>query len=347
MKNILVTGGLGFIGSHVCVDLIEHGYYPIIVDNLCNSKIEVLDKIKQICNKNYDQYNDNNITDNKNNMIKFYNIDINDKHMLDNIFNENTIDCVIHMAALKSVNQSVSNPLEYYQNNVVGTINLLDIMKKHSCKSIIFSSSATVYGEQQYPVTEDCNTGINISNPYGKTKYMIEQILIDLYKADPTWNITILRYFNPVGAHKSGLLGEDPNDIPNNLFPYILRVAKGTYNKLIIYGNDYDTQDGTCLRDYIHVSDLSNGHIIILQKMIKGLNIYNLGTGNPISVLEFVNKFIEVNKININYEFGNRRHGDIPSTFSNVDLIYKELGWKTKYTLEDICKDGWNYIKNN
>jgi UDP-glucose 4-epimerase len=337
--NILVTGGLGYIGSHVCVKLLElldSNYVVIIVDNLSNSKQTVLYDIIKITNKKYDEN------------LFFYNFDITDELELNNLFLRHSIFCVIHMAGFKSVSESIKYPLQYYHNNVVGTIILLNMMNKYNCKKLIFSSSATVYGNQDYPVNEDCITGVNITNPYGQTKHMIENILIDLYKSDNEWNIVVLRYFNPVGAHSSGLLGEDPNNIPNNLFPYILKVANGEYSKLTIYGNDYNTSDGTCERDFIHVCDLANGHTLALIKIINcinGLNIYNLGTGKPISVMKLVETFKEVNNVSFECIITDRRYGDLPIVYADVNKAYTELGWCIQKSIIDICKDGWNSYK--
>jgi UDP-glucose 4-epimerase len=335
--SLLITGGLGFIGSHTIVELIKHNYKNIIiVDNLSNSKSTIVNKISKITN--YDN-------------ITFFKVDILDKISLEKIFQFNEIETIIHFAALKSVNESVRTPDKYYENNVVGTLNLLDLMNKYNCKNFIFSSSATVYGNQKYPVSEDNMTGSGITNPYGKTKYFIEEIIKDYHTAYPHLNFVILRYFNPVGAHESGLLGEDPNDIPNNLSPYILKVAVGKLKKLTIFGNDYNTRDGTCIRDFIHVVDLAEAHIYslnaLIDERISGLKIYNVGTGNGISVLEFINTFEKVNNIKINYVFGQKRVGDLETVYSKVDKIYEEIGWKCKKSLYDICIDSYKFIKNN
>lgn len=330
---ILVTGGLGYIGSHICVELIRGGHDIVIVDNLVNSKIGVLDKIKYLAEKD---------------QIYFYEKDIRDKPALKRIFEVHNIKSVIHLAGLKSVNVSIDKPVDYYENNVEGTITLIDSMRQFDCKKIIFSSSATVYGNQQYPVTEEAKTGEGITTPYGRSKHMIEKILEDLYISDNSWSIVILRYFNPVGAHSSGLLGEDPNDVPNNLFPIILQTANGKYNMLNIYGNDYDTSDGTCVRDFIHVVDLALGHIKAVTKLEKaGHYIYNLGTGKPVSVLQFIEKFIEINDIHINYVFADRRPGDLPEIYADTSKAEMELDWKAHFTLDDICKDGWQFLKKS
>jgi UDP-glucose 4-epimerase len=326
--KILVTGGLGFIGSHICVQLLNNNNEVIVLDDLSNSKINVLDKIKKLSNNN----------------ITFYQGSVLDKNILDTIFTQN-IDIVIHMASYKSVSESIKYPLKYYNNNINGTIALLDIMEKYNCKNLIFSSSATVYGIQDYPVNEECSTGIGITNPYGKTKYMIEEILKDMVNM----NIIALRYFNPIGAHKSGLIGEDPNDIPNNLMPYVLNVVTGKLNKLLIYGNNYNTFDGTCIRDFIHVEDLAYGHLLAVNKIneLLGFTAINLGTGKGSSVLELVTTFNKINNTNINYEFTNRRIGDLPIVYSDVTKAFKLLNFKTKYSLEDCCKDAYNFITNN
>jgi UDP-glucose 4-epimerase len=325
MKTVLVTGGLGFIGSHTCVELLNNNFNVIVIDNLFNSKLKVIHSIEKITNKK----------------IKFYKIDLLHKNKLENIFINHQIDLVIHFAGLKSVNESISKPLLYYDNNITGSINLFKLMEKYNIFNLIFSSSATVYGNpDKYPVDENTQTGNGITNPYGQTKYMIEQILKDLYNSNNKWNITCLRYFNPVGAHPSGLIGEDPNDIPNNLFPHILS------GKLTIFGNDYETSDGTCIRDFIHVVDLSNGHIKAIDKL-KGYNVYNLGTGKGTSVLQFINTFEKVNNVKIDYTFGDRRKGDICMIYANVDKANKQLNWKTIYSINDVCKHGYHYFINH
>ena len=328
---ILLPGGAGYIGSHTAVELLNKGKEIVIIDNFSNSKPEVLEKIRQITGKDF----------------KFYEIDYTDKEKLEKVFKENKIDAVLNFAGFKSVGESVKMPIEYYTNNVYGALVLLDVMKKYKCKKIIFSSSATVYGEpEKIPLTEDCRVG-GTTNPYGTTKLFIEQILKDLYKADSSWDICILRYFNPVGSHESGLIGEEPNGIPNNLMPYVMKVASGKLEILSIFGNDYPTVDGTGVRDYIHVVDLAKGHVCALDKMKKGLNIYNLGSGKGVSVLELVTTFEKVNDLKVNYKIVERRAGDLAEYYADPTKALKELDWKTIKTLEDICKDTWNYQKNN
>lgn len=328
--KVLVTGGCGYIGSHTTVELLNDGFEVVIVDNLVNSKKDVLDKIKKITNKS----------------VTFYEYDMCDKEKLASIFEKEQINSVIHFAGLKAVGESVSMPLRYYENNLLSTLNLLDCMKRYNVKKIVFSSSATVYGNpKELPIKEDFPVGT--TNPYGSTKLMIEMILKDLYTSDNTFDITILRYFNPIGAHKSGLLGEDPNGIPNNLMPYIVKVATGKLPILSIFGNDYNTIDGTGVRDYIHVLDLANGHLLALKNLKSGLKIYNLGTGRGTSVLELVTMFERVNNISVNKKFAPRRDGDIDMCYAATDLAKKELGFICKYTLEDMCKDSYNFVKNN
>ncbi len=331
--RILVTGGTGYIGSHTCVELLNEGYEVVVLDNLSNSKIEVLDKIKKITNKE----------------VKFYEGNMIDRSILEKIFDENKIDAVIDFAAFKAVGESVEKPIEYYTNNVSTVLVLLDVMKKYNCKNIVFSSSATVYGTpKEVPITEESETG-GTTNPYGTSKLFVEQILKDLYKSDNTWNIVILRYFNPIGAHESGLIGEEPNGIPANLMPYISKVANGKLECLSVFGNDYDTKDGTGVRDYIHVVDLAKGHIKAIEKISKdkGLFIYNLGTGVGYSVLDIINAFEKANGIKINYKIAPRREGDIAECYSDPTKAEKELGFKATKTIEDMCKDAWNYEKNN
>jgi UDP-glucose 4-epimerase len=324
--SILVTGGLGFIGSHTCVELLQKDYDVIIIDNCINSEENVSEKIFQLTNKKFN----------------YYIFDLKDELKLNNIFINHKISIVIHFAGLKSVNESILNPLKYYDNNLGSTLSLLKIMEKFNVKNLIFSSSATVYGNSPSPLFETNQTGLGITSPYGKTKFMIEEILKDLID----WNIVVLRYFNPVGCHQSGMLGENPKDTPNNLFPYILKTAKGIYSELQIFGNDYDTKDGTCLRDFIHVDDLVNAHISSINKLKgKGIYFYNVGTGKATSVLELVNKFINVNNVEIKYKIIDRRKGDLPIVYANVDKIQKEIGWESIKNLEDICRDGWNYCK--
>lgn len=332
--KILVTGGAGYIGSHTCVELLNNGYEVIVLDNFSNSKKEVLDKIKQITNKS----------------VKLYEGNMLDANILNKIFEENNIDCVIDFAAYKAVGESVQKPVEYYINNVSSVLTLLTVMKKFDCKSLVFSSSATVYGDPEIiPITEECRTG-GTTNPYGTSKLFVEQILKDLYNSDNEWNICILRYFNPIGAHESGLIGEEPNGIPANLVPYISKVASGKLECLSIFGNDYDTKDGTGVRDYIHVVDLALGHLKAvekLQKENKGLYIYNLGTGIGYSVLDLVNTFEKVNNIKIKYKITSRRNGDIAICYSDPSKAEKEIGFKAEKNLDDMLKDAWNYEKRN
>ena len=330
---ILVTGGAGYIGSHTVVELLEAGEDIVIVDNFVNSKPEALDKIKKITGKDF----------------KFYEVDILDEEKLEKVFKENNIESVIHFAGLKAVGESVVKPIEYYHNNITGTLVLLKLMKKYNCKRIVFSSSATVYGDPEIvPITEECKIG-GTTNPYGTSKLMIEQILQDLYKSDNTWNICILRYFNPIGAHKSGLLGENPNGIPNNLMPYITKVAKGELEILSVYGNDYPTKDGTGVRDYIHVVDLAKGHLKALAKIRQeaGVKIYNLGTGHGYSVLDLVNTFQKVNNVEVKYKIVGRRAGDIATCYADPSKAKKELGWVAEKGIEDMCRDSWNFIVSN
>ncbi len=329
--NILVTGGLGFIGSHTVVELLNEGDNVVIVDNLYNSKEDVLDKIKAITGKE----------------AKFYKYDVTDREKVQEIFKENSIDAVIHFAGYKAVGESVKEPLMYYSNNLISTITLLETMKEYNVKRFIFSSSATVYGEAGTTVySEDLGRG-KTTNPYGTTKAMIEEILEDLYKSDNSWNITILRYFNPVGAHESGLIGESPNGIPNNLMPYVMKVASGDLEILNIFGNDYPTRDGTGVRDFIHVVDLAKGHVKALQNAPDGLSIYNLGAGRGISVLELVTTFEKVNGIKVPYRIAERRAGDLPEYYADSSKALRDLGWKTEKTVEDICKDSWNFQKRS
>lgn len=326
---VLVTGGLGYIGSHTVIELIEEGFEPIVIDNLSNSKLEVKDKIEKITGKK----------------LKVYIEDVCNEESLDKIMTENNITDVIHFAGYKAVGESVAKPIMYYENNLLSTISLLKQMKKHHVKNIIFSSSATVYGQpEKLPITEDSKVG-GTTNPYGTTKLMIEKILSDLYKSDNEMNITILRYFNPVGGHVSGLLGESPNGIPNNLMPYIVRVAVGKLECLSVFGNDYDTKDGTGVRDYIHVVDLAKGHIAAIKHM-NGLRYYNLGTGTGYSVLELVNAFEKVNNLKVNYKIVERRPGDIASCYADPSKALKELNWKAEKTLEDMMKDSYRFIEN-
>ena len=332
--KVLVTGGLGYIGSHTCVELLEGGYEVIIVDNLSNSKIEVLDKIKKITSKD----------------VKFYKINYLDRKELEKVFEENEIDSVINFAGFKAVGESTKMPLEYYENNVSGAIVLLQTMQKYGVKNFVFSSSATVYGIQESPkYVETMKRGIP-SSPYGMTKVMIEEILEDLYRADPEWKISILRYFNPVGAHESGLIGEDPEGIPNNLMPFIQRVAAGDLKELTIFGDDYNTPDGTCRRDYLHVVDLAIGHIKALEKLVEsdnGIYVYNLGTGTPKSVLEIVTTFEEVNNIKVPHKIGDRRAGDLDEFYADPTKAENELGWKAERDLDKMCSDAYNFLTKN
>ena len=329
--KILLTGGTGYIGSHTAVELISRGHEVEILDNLINSKITALDNIEKISNVK----------------PKFYFVDLLDKENLDKTFKKNHFDLVIHFAGLKSVSESIEQPLRYYENNIGGTINLLEVMKKYNCKRLVFSSSATVYGNQDgVKLTEDSQTGIGITNPYGETKFMIEQILQDLAVADPDFKITILRYFNPVGSHESGLLGEDPNDIPNNLMPYIMKVSTGELAKLSIYGDDYDTPDGTAMRDFIHVVDLARGHVAAIDHQKNGVQVYNLGTGKATSVMEMVKAFEKAAGKPLPYKIAGRRPGDLAVVFAGAEKAEKELGWKAELTIEDAMRDTINYLKH-
>lgn len=330
--KVLVTGGMGYIGSHTVVELLENNYEVVIVDNLVNSKIDVLDKIEKITGKR----------------PIFYQYDLCDYQDLETIFKENKIDVVIHFAGLKAVGESCEKPLLYYQNNLISTMNLLDIMAKYNCKRLVFSSSATVYGKpKSLPIQEDFP--LSTTNPYGSTKLFIEYMLKDLYKADPTWSIAILRYFNPIGAHQSYLLGENPNGIPNNLMPYIVKVATKELDHLNIFGNDYDTKDGTGVRDYIHVVDLAKGHIKAVEKVLttNKVDCYNLGTGVGYSVLEMVELFKKVNKVDVPYKIVERRSGDISSCYADPTYALKELGFKAEKTLEDMVRDSYQFVVNN
>ena len=330
---ILLPGGAGYIGSHTAVELLNSGYEVIILDNFSNSKSNVLENIEKITNKK----------------IKLYKIDYRNKEEVKNVFEKNNIEAVINFAGFKAVGESVQEPLKYYDNNLIGAITLLEVMKEYNVKKFIFSSSATVYGEQEISkLNEDMPRG-KTTNPYGTTKSMIEKILEDLYNSDNTWDICILRYFNPVGAHESALLGEVPNGIPNNLMPYIMQVASGKLEKLNVYGDDYDTVDGTGMRDFIHVVDLAKGHIKALEKLEKeesGIFYYNLGTGNAYSVLEMVKAFEKMNNVKVPYKITSRRAGDLAKVYADPSKANKELGWKAEKTLEDMCKDSWRFEKN-
>lgn len=331
--KILVTGGAGYIGSHTTIDLLENGYEVVILDNLSNSSPKCIDRINEITGKN----------------VKFYEADIRDAGALNKIFDSEKIDACIHFAGLKAVGESVEKPWEYYENNISGTLVLIDVMRKHGVKNIIFSSSATVYGDPaMIPITEECPKG-QCTNPYGWTKSMLEQILSDIQKADPEWNVILLRYFNPIGAHKSGKIGENPNGIPNNLMPYVTQVAVGKLKELGVFGNDYDTPDGTGVRDYIHVLDLASGHVAAVKKLKEncGLKIYNLGTGKGYSVLDIVKNFEEANGVKIPYSIKPRRAGDIATCYSSAKLAKEELGWEAKYGIREMCEDSWRWQKNN
>ncbi|RUM55602.1 MAG: UDP-glucose 4-epimerase GalE [Nautilia sp.] len=335
MMNILVTGGAGYIGSHTLIELAEANYDFIVYDNLSNSSEESIKRVSKIINKN----------------ITFIKGDIRDKNRLKEVFENYKIEAVIHFAGLKAVGESVQKPLKYYDNNVCGTLKLLEVMREYNCKKIVFSSSATVYGDPQTtPITEDFPVG-NTTNPYGTSKYMIERILKDLYISDSSFKIAILRYFNPVGAHPSGMIGEDPNGIPNNLMPFITQVAVGKREYLNIFGNDYDTHDGTGVRDYIHVMDLANAHVKAIEYLNKSDNIkpliVNLGTGKGYSVLDVVKAFEKVSGKKIAYKIVNRRPGDVAKVYADPTLANEILGWKAEKTLEDMCRDSWNWQKNN
>jgi len=330
--QILITGGAGYIGSHACVELLEAGYEIVVVDNFVNSKPAVLKRIEEITGRRF----------------RFYKVDIRDREGLRKVFDENKIGAVVHFAGLKAVGESVAYPLAYYHNNVAGTIVLCQVMQEYGVKKMVFSSSATVYGHpDKVPIKEDFP--LKPVNPYGRTKFMIEEILKDVYEADNTWGISLLRYFNPVGAHPSGRIGEDPNGIPNNLMPYITQVAVGKREKLNVFGGDYPTPDGTGVRDYIHVVDLAKGHLLALEKVIRerGVSVYNLGTGRGYSVLEVVKAFAKVNGIKIPYVITERRPGDIAVCYADTEKAYRELGFKAERNLEDMCRDAWNWQKRN
>jgi len=330
--QILITGGAGYIGSHACVELLEAGYEIVVVDNFVNSKPAVLKRIEEITGRRF----------------RFYKVDIRDREGLRKVFDENEIGAVVHFAGLKAVGESVAYPLAYYHNNVAGTIVLCQVMQEYGVKKMVFSSSATVYGHpDKVPIKEDFP--LKPVNPYGRTKFMIEEILKDVYEADNTWGISLLRYFNPVGAHPSGRIGEDPNGIPNNLMPYITQVAVGKREKLNVFGGDYPTPDGTGVRDYIHVVDLAKGHLLALEKVIRerGVSVYNLGTGRGYSVLEVVKAFAKVNGIKIPYVITERRPGDIAVCYADTEKAYRELGFKAERNLEDMCRDAWNWQKRN
>jgi UDP-glucose 4-epimerase len=331
--KILVTGGAGFIGSHTCVELLEAGYDVVVLDNLSNSSEKSLERVEKITGKK----------------VTFYKADILDREALNKIFDAEKIDAVIHFAGLKAVGESVQKPLEYYQNNITGTLILTDVMRNHGVKNIIFSSSATVYGNPEFiPITEECPKG-TCTNPYGWTKSMLEQILTDIQNADKEWNVILLRYFNPIGAHKSGLMGENPNGIPNNLMPYITQVAVGKLKELGVFGDDYDTPDGTGVRDYIHVVDLAIGHVKALKKIEEkaGLCVYNLGTGVGYSVLDIVKNFEAATGVKIPYQIKDRRAGDIATCYSDATKAKEELGWVAERGIKEMCEDSWRWQSNN
>ena len=331
--NILLAGGAGYIGSHTAVELLTAGHDVVIVDNYCNSCAEAVNRVEEVSGKK----------------VVSYEADVKDKVAMAKIFAENKIDCVIHFAGLKAVGESVSKPLEYYSNNISGSLVLFDEMRNHNVKNIIFSSSATVYGDPAFvPITEECPMG-EITNPYGRTKAMLEQILTDIQKADPEWNVILLRYFNPIGAHKSGKIGENPNGIPNNLMPYITQVAVGKLKELGVFGNDYDTPDGTGVRDYIHVVDLAKGHVKALKKLEdnSGLSIYNLGTGKGYSVLDIVKNFEAATGVKIPYVIKPRRAGDIATCYCDASKAAKELGWTAENGIREMCEDSWRWQSNN
>ena len=332
--NILVTGGAGYIGSHTLIELYKAGHTAVVVDNLSNSNPESLRRVAEIIGVP---------------VIPFYEVDIRDRKALEKVFSDYTFDACIHFAGLKAVGESVEKPWEYYENNIAGTLALVDVMRQHGCKNMIFSSSATVYGNPaEIPITENCPKG-QCTNPYGWTKSMLEQVLMDIQKADPEWNVVLLRYFNPVGAHQSGRIGENPNGIPNNLMPYITQVAVGKRQELGVFGNDYPTHDGTGVRDYIHVCDLAAGHVAALKAIERkcGLGIYNMGTGHGYSVLDMVNAFIKVNGVDVPYSIKPRRPGDIATCYCNPAKAKAELGWEAQYGIDDMVRDSWNWQKNN
>jgi len=331
--RILVTGGAGYIGSHTCVELLNAGHEVVVVDNLCNSSEKSLERVEKITGK----------------PVVFYQADLLDRTALEDIFSKESIDAVIHFAGLKAVGESVAKPLEYYHNNITGTLILCDVMRSHGVKNIIFSSSATVYGSPAFiPITESCPKG-DITNPYGRTKGMLEQILTDLNTADPEWNVVLLRYFNPIGAHKSGIIGEDPKGIPNNLVPYISQVAVGKLERLNVFGNDYPTVDGTGVRDYIHVVDLALGHLKAVEKVLssKGIDAYNLGTGNGYSVLQMVKAFEGASGQKVNYKIAPRRSGDVAMCYADPSYALEKLNWKAERELKEMCEDTWRWQKNN
>ena len=329
--KILVTGGAGYIGSHTCVELLNHDYEVIVVDNLYNSCEEALERVEKITGKT----------------LTFYEGDLLDRDLLDRIFEKERPEAVIHFAGYKAVGESVEKPIEYYHNNITGTLILCDVMRKYDCKKIVFSTSATVYGDPAFvPITEECPKGV-ITNPYGQTKSMIEQILTDIQISDPSWSVVLLRYFNPIGAHRSGLIGEDPKGIPNNLVPYIAKVAVGKLEKLGVFGDDYDTPDGTGVRDYIHVVDLAAGHVCALEHIKEGVSIYNLGTGHGYSVLDVVKAYGKACGKEIPYEIKPRRAGDIAQCYSDPSKAERELGWNARYGIEEMCRDSYHWQSQN
>lgn len=331
--NILVTGGAGYIGSHTIIELYKAGHTAVVVDNLSNSNPESLRRVARITGSE----------------VPFFKVDIRDREGLDRVMGQFKFDACIHFAGLKAVGESVAKPLEYYENNIAGTLVLVQALRDHGCRNIIFSSSATVYGNPEIiPITEQCPKGV-CTNPYGWTKSMLEQVLTDMQKADPEWNVVLLRYFNPIGAHESGTIGENPNGIPNNLMPYVTQVAVGKRAELGVFGNDYDTPDGTGVRDYIHVVDLARGHVKALQAIERkcGLGLYNLGTGHGYSVLDVVRAFEKVNGVKVPYSIKPRRPGDIATCYSDPSKAERELGWKAEFGIEEMCRDSWNWQKNN
>jgi UDP-glucose 4-epimerase len=330
--NILVTGGTGYIGTHTLIELFKHGHTAVVIDNLTNSSKEALRRVEEIASVS----------------IPFHQFDVRDSKKLDALFADTTFDAVIHFAALKAVGESVANPLAYYANNIDSTLVLLDVMQKHGVKKFVFSSSAVVYGNpEELPLRETSNTGAHLTNPYGQTKYMIEQILRDVCVADPTLQISILRYFNPIGAHESGQIGEDPNGTPNNLLPYISQVAVGRFEKVRVFGNDYNTVDGTGVRDYIHVVDLARGHVAAIDNLQSGANVYNLATGTGTSVLQLITAFEKASGKTIPYEIVARRPGDIAACYASPQKANDELGWHTEKTIDDACTDSWHWQSQN
>lgn len=327
--NILLTGGIGYIGSHICIELLNNNHSVIIADNLCNSKIETIDKIKQIINKDF----------------IFYQIDVTDEQLVESVFSSHQIDGVIHLAGLKAVGESVQKPLEYYYNNIISTIILAKACIKYNVNKFVFSSSATVYGQNKVPFLENMDL-LTATNPYGETKVMNERILTDIARSNSNFSVTLLRYFNPIGAHESGLIGEVPNGTPNNLMPYITQVAKGKLKKLRVFGNDYQTVDGTGVRDYIHVVDIAEGHVAAIEKSKEGVHIYNLGTGQGTSVFQLMHTFEDINRIRIPYEIVERRPGDIAECYADVSKAERELDWKARRGIKEMVRDAWKFEKN-